>query len=94
MTQTTSGVVVPSSPSDLKRIKKSLKDASDVMTMIKAKQDTLKDIKSNIKEEFDIPAKMVGKLISTYHNQNYGEVQQEAEDFELFYERVVAQKDD
>lgn len=90
------GVIVPSNPEDLKKIRKSMEEISNVMTMIEAKRAFITDELKAIAEKYELPQKFVRKMARAFHTQTFKQELQEMEDFELLYTRVLgeSQSDD
>lgn len=79
-----------SNPVDRKKIKESLQEISNSMIRISAERDLIKEIKSNLAEEYEVLSKkQISKMAKVYHNQNFTLEQQEFNDFETLYEEVV-----
>lgn len=76
------------SEEELNKLKKSIREMSDVMTMMDAQKDTMKSIIDDVYDELKIPKKIIRKIAKTYHKQNFSEQQTENEEFELFYEGI------
>lgn len=80
--------IMPTSPSDLKKIEDAVKEASNSKLRVEAERDFMKDLKKKMKEELGMPPKLFSKLANTYHNQNYSTVVTETESFVETYEKV------
>lgn len=78
-----------SNPADQEKIRKALSEISDSYTRIAAEKDLIKDIVSEISENFDLPKRTVNKMAKVYYKQNFHEEQQSFEEFEALYEEVV-----
>jgi len=83
-----SAFVMPSSPNDVEKIKKAIKECSDSKTRIDAEKEFIDDVAADIKDEFGMSKSTFSKLVATYHRQNYSEVTAKAEEFEFIYETV------
>lgn len=81
--------VMPTNPSDLAYLKSQIIDASNIKTMIEAKNDTLKEKRKDVKQKLSIPTPIFNKMVDAYHRQNYHEVSKTNEDFETLYENVM-----
>lgn len=81
------------SEQEINKLKKSLREMSDVFSMQEAQRETLKEIMNDAYEELKIPKKILRKLAKTYHKRNYSEIVVENEEFELLYTGVVENKD-
>lgn len=78
-----------SSPADRKKIRDALQEISNSMTRIEAERDLIKDIKSDLVEQFEMTKKTVSKLARVYHKRNFNEEQAAQSEFELLYEQIV-----
>lgn len=76
---------------ELSLLKSSLRELSDVYTMIEAEKDTEKGIIDRANEELSIPKSLIRRLAKTYHKKNYSSVSIENEEFALLYEGVVGE---
>lgn len=85
----THGIVLPSSPSDLKRLKGMLQEGVDAEYRLASERDKKKAILQQIKEEFQLPPKVSGKLVKTMYKSNYSEVAAEMDDFQIAYEKIT-----
>lgn len=73
---------------ELEKLKKGIREMSDVMTMMEAQRETMKNIIDDVYDELKIPKKIIRKIAKTYHKQNFSEQRTENEEFELFYEGI------
>lgn len=87
-----SEVIIPSSPTDRKKIKEMLGEICKCMQRIDDERSAKKDIVDEISQQFKLPKKLINKLASTMHKRSYEDVQAENEDFEIIYESVVEGK--
>jgi hypothetical protein len=83
------GVVIPTNPTERAAIKSSMKEISDVMTMIEAKRQFISDEIKALSEKYKLPAKFLRKMASAYHRQTFQKEKQEMEDFEILYESII-----
>lgn len=77
------------SEEELTKLKKGVREISDVMTMMDSQRDTLKSIIDELYDEIKIPKKIIRKVAKAYHKQNFSEQVVENEEFELFYEGIT-----
>lgn len=82
---------LPSDPELRRKIREAVKEAADIMTMIAAQREALRDAKSRIVEELEVPKKILNKMIKAYYNQDFPAISQENEMFELFYENIIGE---
>lgn len=85
----TDNFILPTDPEQRRKIRENVKEASDVMTMIVAQRDTLKNIKDRAVKELGVPKKILNKMIKAFHKQDFPTISQENEMFELFYENII-----
>ncbi len=83
---------VISSAEERKRLFEKIKNISDSMTRIEMEKDTIKEATKEIVEEFQLPNKLVGKLIKTFHKDNFNEVVASEEQFQSLYVQVVGEQ--
>jgi len=82
---------IPSSPEDRKRIRTALQEMSDSMTRIEAERDLMKEIITNVHEEFELSKKTFRRMAKVYHRQNFSKEVAEHEEFEVMYENITQQ---
>ena len=82
---------IPSSPEDRKRIRTALQEMSDSMTRIEAERDLMKEIITNVHEEFELSKKTFRRMAKVYHRQNFSKEVAEHEEFEVLYENITQQ---
>lgn len=80
---------LPSNPDDLRRIRNAILEASAQKQMIADRNESIKDIRNDIKEQFDMPPKLFNQLVATHFKQSYKDVTTEHSQFELVYENVL-----
>lgn len=80
---------LPSDPELRRKIRELVKEAADIMTMIAAQREALKDAKARAVEELEVPKKILNKMIKAFYNQDFPLISQENEMFELFYENII-----
>jgi YesN/AraC family two-component response regulator len=78
--------VMPSSPADKTKINSALEEIVNSLVRQSAESDHIKEIKKLLKEEFDMPPKVVNRFARTIYNHNL-EQQRVADD--AFYESFV-----
>lgn len=86
------GIVIPTNPEDLKKIKSTLKQISDIMTMTEAHRDSISAELKNLVETYDLPAKFVRKMARAYHTQTFKKEIEEMSEFEALYIQVVGEE--
>lgn len=75
-------------PKVAEKVKKSLQDISNMMTMIEGHRAAIKAAIDAVAEEHDVPKKLVRQLSRTYHRQTFQTEVQEKDVFEQAYEKV------
>jgi len=85
----TKEVFIPTSPEDREKIRRVIRTVSDSFTRIEAEKKLIKDEISALVEQFEIPRKFLNRMARTYHRQNFKDVVDEQDDFEILYESVV-----
>lgn len=81
------------SSEELDKLKKGLRELSDVMTMMDSQKEVQKEIIKFLHEELKIPKSLIRKMAVTFHKQNYSEVISENQEFELLYEGIVSNEE-
>lgn len=66
-----------------------LKEISNAMTRIEAERDYIKEAVKAAADEHQLDKKILRKMASVYHKQNFEEVQGENEEFSELYETIV-----
>ena len=74
---------------DRKKFKDALQEVSNSMVRISAEKELIKEIVSDLSENFELPKKTVNKLAKIFHKQNMAQETQEFNDLEALYEEVV-----
>lgn len=87
-----SNFTVPADPELRRKIRDAVAEASNLMTMLEACREKLKEHKKAACDELEVPKKIFNKMVKAYHKQDYPITQQENEVFELFYENVMEDK--
>jgi len=88
-----SNLIIPSNPKDIQKLKQMVGEATNAMARIDSENELKKEIIEEIVEQFELPKKMVTKMITVAHKANYSEVSGDAEDFGDLYESVMEAKD-
>lgn len=78
-----------SNPEDKRKIKSALSDASDSLYRISAERENIKEIINSVSKDYNIPKKIVSKMVRTFHKESYDKERAEADDFETYYESIV-----
>jgi DNA repair ATPase RecN len=81
--------VIPSSPTDRKKVWDAIREIDASLTRADAEKDHIKSILERIEEEYEIPKKYLRKVANTYHKQNFDQVSSDYEEVESLYEAVV-----
>lgn len=83
---------LPRSPSDRKKLKTLLSEATYCKQRIDDEKDNIKGIVERIFQEFEIPKKLGNKLVNVLYKQDYANRVAEEEDFQFLYEAIVEVK--
>ena len=70
-------------------IRATLGEISGCMTQIEAYRDTIKEAIKAKSEEFQIPKKVLRKMATTFHKQNFETEVESMEEFQDAYESVM-----
>ena len=84
--------VVPSSPEDRKKLKTMLVEMTHCLQRADNERESMKEIASEIEEQFNISKKIANKLARTMYKRNYSDLQAENEHFEFLYETLIEGK--
>lgn len=84
-----SGIIIPSSVEDRKRIKKCMEEISTSYTRTEAERDFVKEAISDLSVDVDIPKKVLTKMAKIYHKQNMAEVTGDFADMAELYDIVM-----
>ncbi|MDD4242669.1 MAG: hypothetical protein PHG08_00010 [Bacilli bacterium] len=82
-------VIVPSSPVDKEEIKGYLNGASDSLTRIAGERDHINEIINEVHKKFDLPKKVVRKLIKVHYLSNINEISAETKELVDLYQQVT-----
>lgn len=80
---------LPSNPDDLTNIKNRIVEISAQQQMIKDRQESIKEIKTDLKEGYDMPTSLINKLVKALDDEAYVEMTTENSVFELVRETVL-----
>lgn len=78
-----------SNPADREKLFKIIKECSDSLIRMDGEKDFIKESITNISKELQLPKKLVKRLITVYHKQNFDEEVAQHEQFETLYEKVT-----
>lgn len=81
-----------SNPEDRKKIKNALVEISNSMTRIEAEKDLIKNIVTDLADNFEIDKKHINTMAKIYHKQNFSEERTKNEEFEVLYLSIVENK--
>jgi hypothetical protein len=73
-------------------IKNKFTEISNSMTRQQGEKDLVKEILTDLKDQFELPPKLARKLAKAFHKRNLDEVRAEHEEFEETYETVFPEK--
>jgi len=77
-------------PSDKVKLKGKFEEISNSYTRIEAERDLIREILSDIKDDFEIPPKIARKLAKIFHKRNLQEVVAENEEITEAYDEVFS----
>lgn len=70
---------VPSNPVDRQKIKKAIQEAANALMQIDGQRDLIKNIRDDIKEQFEMPTSTFNQLANALHKNNIREKAEKAE---------------
>lgn len=76
-------------PNQRKKLKDAITEISGSFTRVEAERDLIKEIVSDLHEEFQIPKKTLNKIARTYHKQSLLQDLQDHEEFLDLYDAIV-----
>ena len=80
--------IIPSSPTDLKKLKDAMVEGSSSMIRIDSEKELIKDIVETLSEDLELPKAVIANLIRYYHKSNFDEKQTANDDFATLWEVV------
>lgn len=75
-------------------INKMAKDISNQWTIVEGYRATITEAFKELADETKVPIRMLRKLARAYHMQTFETEVQEADDFEVMYEKVFGSSED
>ena len=88
MTVTGTGIIMPSTDADKKRIKDCMDEISASYLRQESERIFVKEALIALQDDVGIPKKYLGKMARIYHKQNMAEVVSEIEEIEALMETV------
>ena len=82
------GIILPSSDADKKRIKDCMDEISNSYLRQEAERDFVKEALISLEDDVGIPKKYLGKMARIFHKQNMSELVSEIEEIEALLESV------
>jgi hypothetical protein len=82
------GIILPSSDADKKRIKDCMDEISNSYLRQEAEREFVKEALISLEDDVGIPKKYLGKMARIYHKQNMSELLSEIEEIEALLESV------
>lgn len=90
----TGHIQIPSSPTDRKKVNGKLSEMAKSLTMIEAERSHIKEIATDLKEEFQLEPKLTRKLAKIMNDRSFEDEQAAFENFEAAYEILVEGRND
>mgnify|MGYP003666805921 FL=1 len=82
------GIIIPSSDHDKKRIKDCMEEISNSYLRQEAEREFVKEALISLEDDVGIPKKYLGKMARIFHKQNMSELVSEIEEIEALLESV------
>ncbi len=79
---------LPTKQEDIQRIENAILEISAQLQMIKDRQDSIKEIKTDLKDSYAMPVSLINKLVKAHFEHKYSEMSEEHSVFELVYETL------
>lgn len=93
MTIEETGIInIPTDPDDLRKIGAVIKDICDQKLKIDAMSDYIKEAKKSLKEDWDLPASAISRLIKLYYDQSADEYFESQRELENLYDSLFTKK--
>ena len=83
---------IPSNPKDAERIAGVIKEISNSMTRIEGEREYIKEAKKSLKEDWDLPPKVINLMVKLYHQQNADEYFEEQDEISTLYSTLFEQQ--
>ena len=85
---------LPTTKAELQQLSGMVREISNAMAIIESAREKIKDVKTTIKENFDLPPKAVSLMVKLYHSQTGQQYFEEQDDFELLYDKLFGGTED
>lgn len=79
-----------SNPVDRKKIRDALMEISNCLTRVEGERDTIKNVISDLSENYQLPKRTVRRMAKAFHKQDFAKEQQEFFEFEHIYQEVTS----
>jgi len=90
MTETLETVFGTLDDKQLKILTDGLKEISVHFSRVEREKEAIKDIVDAVKDQIELPKKIINRLAKTYHKQNFAEQNTEDKEFAKLYVSVVS----
>lgn len=84
-------IIIPNNPEDRKKVRDAINEIVNSMTRIASEQDLIKETKKMLKEEYNMPPKIVGKAARMVFDQNRTRAEREQDDAGTLYELATGE---
>jgi hypothetical protein len=81
------------SPEQITELKGNIKESAGSLTRIASERDLQKEIRENVKDEFEVEPKVYNKLVKAYYEQNLKDVVSSTDELVETYEKIFGSKD-
>lgn len=78
-----------SNSADREKLMDMIKECSNSLVRIQGERDYIKEAVTEMSKQFDIPKRLLNKLIRVYYKQNFDEEVAVSEQFQELYESVI-----
>ena len=90
MTETLETVFGTLDEKQLKILTDGLKEISVHLSRVEREKEAIKDIVDAVRDQIELPKKIINRLARTYHKQNFAEQNTEDKEFAKLYVSVVS----
>lgn len=81
---------IPKDPRKRNQLRAAIVEGANSLQRIEDEREIKKEIVNALYEEFDIPKKLLNKLIGTVHKRNFYDIQTEHQTFEEVYDLIMS----
>lgn len=84
-----SDIIIPSNPSDLKKLKDGVQELANSMTRVDSEREYQKEALTELEDATGIKKKHIKRMATDYHKNQFDEKSAEFDDYASLYESVM-----